>query len=161
MTALVPPAGPSLGGSALRGLAASAIAILVLAPPLQAADDDVCGEARAAPKALYERLLKDGRIKEMHRNELYVGLENGQDGTLWTFTLAKHPAHPAAVCRRIVERRGFLDIPTTIVCEGAKAACAELKDDFAALNARMIDDLYKQQSKGLQKSPEKAPEKSK
>ena len=83
-------------------------------------------------------------MREMHRNELYVGLENGENGTLWTFTLPKHPAHPAAICRRVLERRGVIDIPTTIVCEGAEAACAQLKADFDALNARVIDGLYKQ-----------------
>jgi hypothetical protein len=30
------------------------------------------------------------------------------------------------------------------VCEGAQAACAELKTDFDALNAGVIDGLYKQ-----------------
>jgi hypothetical protein len=84
----------------------------------------------------------------MHRNELYVGLENGVNGTLWTFTLPPHPAHPAAICRRVLERRGIIDIPTTIVCEGAKPACTQLKADFDTLNARVIDDLYKGQSKG-------------
>ena len=111
--------------------------------PLHAADD-LCGEPKAAAKELYERLLKDSRLREMHRNELYVGLENGENGTLWTFTLPKHPAHPAAICRRVLERRGVIDIPTTIVCEGAEAACAQLKADFDALNARVIDGLYKQ-----------------
>jgi hypothetical protein len=142
------------GGWAWHRLAACAAAFVALAQPLHAADDDVCGEPKASPQALYQRLAKDSRIREMHRNELYVGLENGQDGTLWTFTLEKHPAHPAAVCRRVVDRRGRLDIPTTVVCEGAKAACAELKADFEALNAQIIDDLYKQQGKGPPKPPE-------
>jgi hypothetical protein len=124
-----------------RALAAFATVVLMGAP-LHAADD-VCGEPKAAAIALYERLIKDSRLREMHRNELYVGLENGKDGTLWTFTLPPHPAHPAAVCRRVMERRGIIDIPTSIVCEGAEAACKQLKTDFDALNARVIDDLYK------------------
>jgi hypothetical protein len=129
-----------------------ACAAVLLAPvqPVHAADD-VCGEAKAAPQALYERVAKDSRVREMHRNELYVGLENGENGTLWTFTLPTHPAHPAAVCRRVMERRGVLDIPTIIVCEGAEAACAQLKTDFEALNQRVIEDLYKQQAKRLGK----------
>jgi hypothetical protein len=126
-----------------RVLAACAVVVVSLVHPLQASDR-LCGEAKAAPQALYERLAKDGRIREMHRSELYVGLENGDDGTLWTFTLPKHPAHPAAICRRVVERRGIIDIPTAIVCEGAEAACSQLKADFDALNARVIDGLYKQ-----------------
>jgi hypothetical protein len=109
-----------------------------------AAGDDLCGEPKAAPQVLYDRLAKDGRLREMHRNELYVALENGQDGMLWTFTQPAHPAHPAVVCRRVMERRGLVDIPTTIVCDGAEPECAKLRRDFEALNARIIEDLYKQ-----------------
>jgi hypothetical protein len=127
-----------------RMLLACTVAVASLAGrPLHAAEE-VCGEPKAPPQALYERVLKDTRVREMHRNELYVGLENGVNGTLWTFTMPPHPAHPAAICRRVVERRGIIDIPTTIVCEGAAAACAQLKTDFDALNTRVIDDLYKQ-----------------
>ncbi len=126
-----------------RVLVACPMVILSLVRPLHAADD-LCGEPNASPQALYERLAKDSRLREMRRNEHYVGLENGQDGTLWTFTLPKHPAHPAAICRRLMERRGIIDIPTTIVCKGAEPACAQLKTEFDALNARVIDDLHRQ-----------------
>jgi hypothetical protein len=108
-----------------------------------AADDDLCGEARREPQALYEHLAKDSRLREMGRDERYVGLENGQDGTLWSFTLPAHPAHPAAVCRRVMERRGRIEVPTTIVCKGPDAECKKLESDFDALNARIIEDLYK------------------
>jgi hypothetical protein len=106
--------------------------------------DDLCGEPKAEPQSLYERLAKDSRLREMRRSEQYVALENGQDGTLWTFTLPAHPAHPAAVCRRVMERRGIIEIPTTIVCHGTKSECTKLESDFEALNARMIDDLHRQ-----------------
>jgi hypothetical protein len=79
----------------------------------------------------------------MRRSDIYVALEDGSDGTLWTFTLPAHPAHPAVVCRRVVERRGLLEIPTTIQCGGAEAACAKLRSDFDLLNERMIQDFYK------------------
>jgi hypothetical protein len=143
MTMTRPGARPGSKPSTRRVLATCAVVVVSLVRPLHAADN-LCGEAKSAPQALYERLAKDSRIREMHRNELYVGLENGENGTLWTFTLPQHPAHPAAICRRVLERRGIIDIPTTIVCEGAEAACAQLKADFDALNTRVIDDLYKQ-----------------
>jgi hypothetical protein len=43
-----------------------------------------------------------------------------------------------------MERRGVVEIPTTIVCSGAEGECAKLKSDFDALNARMIEELHKQ-----------------
>ena len=109
-----------------------------------ASGGDLCGEPKAEPQALYERLVKDSRLREMRRSERYVALENGQDGTLWSFTLPAHPAHPSAVCRRVVERRGVIDIPTAIVCRGPEGECTKLKSDFDALNARMIQELHKQ-----------------
>jgi hypothetical protein len=47
-----------------------------------ASGGDLCGEPKAEPQALYERLAKDSRLREMRRSEHYVALENGQDGTL-------------------------------------------------------------------------------
>jgi hypothetical protein len=81
----------------------------------------------------------------MARNDAFVALEDGSDGTLWTFTLPAHPAHPSVVCRRIVERRGILDIPTTIECKASEQACAKLRSDFDVLNERVISDLYAKQ----------------
>jgi hypothetical protein len=133
----------------LRWLLVSGLLFLIVAEPRAGAQqaasgDGLCGEPTAEPQALYQRLKEDSRLREMRRSEHYVALENGQDGTLWSFTLPAHPAHPAAVCRRVMERRGIIDIPTAIVCRGPEGACTKLKGDFDALNARMIQELQKQ-----------------
>lgn len=125
------------------GLFTVAAAVL-LAPVPAAAADDLCGKPKRTPDTLYEDLSKDAKLREMRRSDVYVALEDGSDGTLWTFTLPAHPAHPAVVCRRVMERRGRLEIPTTIVCNGAEAACAKLKSDFDELNTRMVEELQKQ-----------------
>src|SRR5262245_14144626 len=119
-------------------------AVAVLAAPRAAGADDLCGKAKTPPEALYAELAKDARLKEMRRSDIYVALEDGTDGTLWTFTLPAHPAHPAVVCRRVMERRGIIEIPTTVRCKGGEAACAKLRSDFDVLNERMIQDLYRQ-----------------
>jgi hypothetical protein len=126
-----------------RTTAGLVIAAAVVPVAQGSAADDLCGKPKAAPEALYRELAKDSGLREMARSDVFVGLEDGRDGTLWTFTLPAHPAHPAVVCRRIVERRGVLEIPTTIECKGAEAACAKLKSDFDALNERVIQDLHK------------------
>jgi hypothetical protein len=129
-----------------RWLLASAL-LFVVQPASEAqptaSGEELCGEPRAGPRALYERLAKDSRLREMRRSEQYIALENGQDGVLWTFTQPAHPAHPAVVCRRVMERRGIIEVPTTIVCQGPVDECTKLKSDFDALNAGMIQDLYK------------------
>jgi len=123
---------------------ALAVAAALLGADHATAADDLCGKPKATPQALYAQLSKDTKLREMRRSDVYVALEDGGDGTLWTFTLPPHPAHPAVVCRRVVERRGILEIPTSIVCNGPEAACAKLKSDFDMLNERMLPDLYKQ-----------------
>ena len=128
---------------------ATCIVCMTAAVPIAqgAAGDDLCGRPKATPGALYDELAKDSRLKEMRRSDVYVALEDGGDGTLWTFTLPAHPAHPAVVCRRVMQRRGIVEIPTAVVCNGAESACAKLKSDFDALNERMILELYKRQKK--------------
>jgi hypothetical protein len=119
-------------------------AALAFAPaPDAAATEELCGTREATPQALYDKLAKEAKLREMRRSDVYVALEDGSNGTLWTFTLPAHPAHPAAVCRRIVERRGVLEVPTSIVCNGAEAACAKLRSDFEMLNENMIQQLQK------------------
>jgi hypothetical protein len=109
------------------------------------AGGDQCAKAKTAHDALYAELSKNPKLREMARSDAFVALEDGGDGTLWTFTLPAHPAHPSVVCRRIVERRGVLDIPTTIECKASEQACAKLKSDFDMLNERVISDLYAKQ----------------
>jgi hypothetical protein len=126
-----------------------AVSILLLSAALlparqTLASDDLCGRPKAVPQALYDQLSKDTKLREMRRSDVYVALEDGSNGTLWTFTLPAHPAHPAVICRRVMERRGILEIPTSIVCNGPEAACAKLKSDFDMLNERMLDELHKQ-----------------
>src|SRR5262245_17257436 len=129
--------------SACLATATFAAVALLVAPPAVGADH-VCGKAKTTPEALYAELAKDARLKEVRRSEIYVALEDGTDGTLWTFTLPAHPAHPAVVCRRVMERRGIIEIPTTSGCKGGEAACAKLRSDFEMLNERMIQDLDRQ-----------------
>ena len=126
---------------AARLVCIAAAVVLPIAP--SSATGDLCGRPKTTPGTLYEQLSKDARLREMRRSDVFVALEDGGDGTLWTFTLPAHPAHPAVVCRRIMERRGLIEIPTAIQCNGGEAACARLQSDFDMLNERMIQDLYK------------------
>jgi hypothetical protein len=72
----------------------------------------------------------------MRRSENYVALESGQDGTPWSFTLPAHPAHAAAVCRRVMERRGIIDIPTALLCRGPAGEGARLKSGTSTRSTR-------------------------
>lgn len=64
--------------------------------------------------------------------------EEREAKTLWSFTPAGHPAHPAAVKRQFVTEDGRLTLKTSISCQAAKAPCDDLVREFDALNERMI-----------------------
>jgi hypothetical protein len=128
--------------NAARALGIAVAMLLALCARSSAAD--ICGKPQGTPDEVFERLTKVDKLREARRSELYVALEDAGDGTIWTFTLPPHPAHPAVVCRRIMERRGLLEVPTIIVCKGAQAECAKLKTEFEAVNERMLQELYKQ-----------------
>ena len=56
---------------------------------------------------------------------------------MYTFTTKGHPAHPAAVCRRMVKEGESLLVKMEVVCDGEKEACDKLRNDFNVMNAKM------------------------
>jgi hypothetical protein len=61
--------------------------------------------------------------------------------TLWTFTPAGHPAHPAAVRRAVVKEGDDIFIEMDVKCEAAKPACDALVAEFHTLNDRIRENL--------------------
>lgn len=57
--------------------------------------------------------------------------------TLWSFSTAGHPAHPAAVRRTVVNESGQAAIRMNILCQGEKQACDGLRGEFARMNAAL------------------------
>ncbi len=63
------------------------------------------------------------------------------DRSLWSFTPAGHPAHPAVVKRTVVEKDGSISVQTNALCEADKTACDKLIDEFRLLNDRVREDM--------------------
>jgi hypothetical protein len=108
-----------------------------------AAAEDLCGRPLESPGALYERLAKVEKLPEVHRDKGYVALHDKERRTTWTFTLAGHPAHPSAVCRRPVEDGGRWRIEMSVSCRAADDECEKLVDGFEKLNERLLRELEK------------------
>lgn len=68
--------------------------------------------------------------------------------TLWSFTPANHPAHPAAVKRKIVERDGAVGVHMTALCQAEKAACDRLIEEFQQLNDRIREHSQRRAESG-------------
>jgi hypothetical protein len=107
--------------------------------------DDLCGRPREAPDALLQRLSNTEKLEESFRDKAYVAFNDAATGTLWTFTVAGHPAHPSVVCRRPVEEAGKVRLEMAVQCDAAEAKCEELVRGFEELNLQMLQELERQE----------------
>lgn len=62
-------------------------------------------------------------------------------GTLWSFTPAGHPAHPAVVRRTLVNNDGQPTIRMNTLCQGGREACDALADEFRRVNSALQQAL--------------------
>jgi hypothetical protein len=61
--------------------------------------------------------------------------------SLWSFTPPGHPAHPAAIHRKVIQENGNIYVQMNVMCEAAKPACDALVAEFEKLNRQMTEDL--------------------
>jgi len=116
---------------------------LVVAAAPALAQDDLCGRPRESAEALFQRLTKTEKLAESFRDKGYVTINDATSGTIWTFTVAGHPAHPSAICREPVEEGGKLRIDMGVQCEAPEEECERLVRGFEALNHKMLKDAEK------------------
>jgi hypothetical protein len=110
-----------------------------------AAAQDLCGRPPEEPQALFDRLTKAEKLSEAFRDASYVAVSDKSKDTIWTFTVAGHPAHPSVVCRRPVQDDGKLRLQMDVRCNADEAECEKLVNAFQELNQRMLQDMQKQQ----------------
>jgi hypothetical protein len=66
---------------------------------------------------------------------------NDTEMILWSFTPEDHPAHPAAIKRRVYESDGAVYIDMKALCEAEKAPCDALVEQFQAITERIRQQL--------------------
>ena len=103
-----------------------------------------CGTETGAPDVLKQKIQAMAGIKEIHRDRDFVAFQDPASSTVYTFSEPANAAHPAAVCRRPVQKGDVLEIEMAIVCKGAEAKCTTLEADFKLLNAKMQADVNNQ-----------------
>lgn len=79
---------------------------------------------------MLDRLTKDEKLGEAFRDKSYVAISDKANDTVWTFTVAGHPAHPSVVCRRPVQDGGNLRLQMDMRCNAAEAECEKLVHAF-------------------------------
>lgn len=125
-----------------RGVVALVFAVAVgISAGKALADDSPCARANTDPGTLQSELTSTGKLPEVFRDDQYVALQDKSTWAMWTFTLPSHPAHPAVVCRRPVREGESITLDMVVNCKGESKACAQLDQDFRALNARMAQEM--------------------
>jgi hypothetical protein len=100
-------------------------------PPLPEAPNSTIGYASAA-EALAALRVKPG--VEISTQKGWTVATDSPARTIWSFTPAAHPAHPAAVKRSVVQQGDQVSLEMKVLCQAGKAACDDLVRDFTALN---------------------------
>lgn len=66
-----------------------------------------------------------------------IGIDTPGEHSLWSFTPAGHPAHPAVVKRTVYEENGSVMMKTNALCQAQKSACDQLMAEFAELQRKI------------------------
>jgi hypothetical protein len=102
---------------------------------------ELCGRNVISLQSLHDELSRDRVIDPAGGNAQFVAFADRRTQTLWTFTKAGHPADPAVVCRRPLQRGDRIELEMQVRCGGPKAACDALVASFKGLNDRLRQDL--------------------
>jgi hypothetical protein len=68
-------------------------------------------------------------------------IEDRSTLSIWSFTPPGHPAHPAAIHRKVVQQGDNLFIKMNVLCEAPKSACDAMVAEFQNLNGQVSEHL--------------------
>jgi len=93
-------------------------------------------------QALAALRARDGNGTIVTEADGWVTVNEPQAAAQWSFTPAGHEAHPAVV-RRIIQRSPAqaISVDLALLCEAPAAACQRLRQQFEAMNDRIVQAL--------------------
>jgi hypothetical protein len=105
-----------------------------------AATEEICGLNYDKPESLLQEMQSDPRYQAVDGTDLYLGFVDRLDQKrTWAITTPANPAHPAVICRTLVQRQEAWVVETRVLCDGPKPACDRMVADFADLDKKMAD----------------------
>ena len=84
-----------------------------------------------------------GETKEEVTGAMLVFFEDASSSTNYAFTLPEHPAHPAWITRKLVERDGDVSMEQIGYFAGEEEPFSELFQDYAELAYQIKSELEK------------------
>jgi hypothetical protein len=144
----VVPATVAVLASALPAFAGDSVVKLAPTPmpaagPTVKAAEAFCGDPSGKASELIQRYSTKPGLKQVYKSSQYIAYsdDDKNSSVMYTFTTKGNPAYPAAVCRKPVQTGNNIVITMSIVCDGDKDACANLKNDFNVMTAKMQADV--------------------
>ena len=109
------------------------------AGPTKAAAEGFCGDPTGTAEELMKRYAELANLKQVDKSEQYLTYSDDPKNAtvMYNFSTDKNPAHPIAVCRKLVKEGEQMTLKYNVVCGGAADACAKAASDFNTLIARM------------------------
>ncbi len=96
-------------------------------------------------QAYYDTVQSEfGETREEVTDAMLVLYEDASSSTYYAFTLPEHPAHPAWVTRKLVERDGDVAMEQIGYFAGEEEPFSELFQDYAELTYQIRSDIEAQ-----------------
>lgn len=120
------------------------------AGPTKAAAEAFCGDVTGKAVDLFTKYSTASNLKQTYTSDQFVAFADDEKNptVVYTFSTKRHPAHPAAVCRKLVKEGEHAVLRMVVVCDGEDAACSNLKNDFNVMNAKMQVEVDQQIAAG-------------
>jgi hypothetical protein len=80
-------------------------------------------------------------VERFYRGDGWLGFSDSKNKTIWAFAPNGHPAYPAVVKRVMIDDGKVVTVKTTSRCEGLKASCDEMLQEFKALDGNADEYL--------------------
>lgn len=115
--------------------------------PTLAAAEGFCGEPTAKADELAKRYMgQEGlqKIDDGSKQYLTYTDDPKNASVMYNFSTEDNPAHPVAVCRKLVREGEQITLKYNVVCGGSEDACAKATSDFNVLIARMQAQVNQQ-----------------
>jgi hypothetical protein len=78
---------------------------------------------------------------KVHEQAGWTVVDDPETTSIWSFTPAGHPAHPAVIRRTIVQEGKDIFVRMGVLCQASKPACDKLVAEFEAMNKAMRERL--------------------
>jgi hypothetical protein len=105
-----------------------------------ASAEDICGVAAEDAKGMIAK-VEALKLDKAPSPEKYTSVQDAENRILWTMTTEGHAAHPAAVCRKVVQEDRSMNIEMRLLCDAKQEACDALVQDFQIMNEQMRRNL--------------------